>query len=727
MAYVPPLNGGRINAQIGGNTAGNSTLVSTGTLTIAGGNNITLSQNNANAITIIGGAGGAAGTNTLGMSNLGNTSGTTGVISGTGLQFALAGGNNVTLSQSINGSSATITVSAASQTNQTANFYVHGNSTQLSSTAGINLSAVTFQGAGPIYMGVSEGKVLASGATSSLQGTGIVNISTNGSTISIGAPAFSAGVSTGGSTLGNTGMVNSRVVFVGTNVTLSQSQDNGSATITISAGAAGNGVALSGTDALITSGTASFQATGAASISVNGQVISIGAPVQTNQTLSQAVTGNTTGNTSGMSVDARSLTMEGLGIVSAGISTSAGGSSLIVSATQSNQAASAANGSYAFQTLSFSNANGVSFGTSAGSAITASINPSGGGVALEDGVNSITSGTASFDDANGVSFGINGQTVTASVAAQSAQTANFYVSSNSTIASTTAGVDLRSVTFQGAGGVSFGVTDHKVLASAPDVSSLNVDGVLTMSTNNTNITLGVPAETVMSMPLGIVNRYTTNTISFSQNSLYLFPAIFEASASGSVIKMPVNVTHGSTNINAHTRGYTALLGVYTRHSTNSTVLTRHYSTSYTAGFFASTSRTMSISVITGLGNSTSYNTISSSSTNHTLSSIINGSRELMIAFASHVSPGEYWLGFANSSSSAGGAGALWSLQFPINATNTSAFNALGVSVNTTGGVFRYMGLGTYSATTGAMPAGISMTEVNPLSYYPMMYFQNASS
>lgn len=42
--------------------------------------------------------------------------------------------------------------------------------------------------------------------------------------------------------------------------------------------------------------------------------------------------------------------------------------------SQSNQAASAANGSFAFQTVSFSNLNGISFGTSAGSAITASHN-----------------------------------------------------------------------------------------------------------------------------------------------------------------------------------------------------------------------------------------------------------------------------------------------------------------------------------------------------------------
>jgi len=47
--------------------------------------------------------------------------------------------------------------------------------------------------------------------------------------------------------------------------------------------------------------------------------------------------------------------------------------------SQSGQAASASNGSFAFQTLGFSNANGVTFGTSAGSIITASVAPSGGG------------------------------------------------------------------------------------------------------------------------------------------------------------------------------------------------------------------------------------------------------------------------------------------------------------------------------------------------------------
>lgn len=193
-----PITYPPIVIQAGGNTAGATANIRTGTVLFAGGNNITLSQN-VNSITISGatipsvtqyfsntnttfngtnvsgsitlntnglqinlsvnaGAGAAgsisAGTtkatlgevvfansngvsfgvngqtvtashngitsqtvqtqgfdNTLGMSNLGNTSGTSGVISGTGLQYLFAGGANITLSQSINGQSATLSIS----------------------------------------------------------------------------------------------------------------------------------------------------------------------------------------------------------------------------------------------------------------------------------------------------------------------------------------------------------------------------------------------------------------------------------------------------------------------------------------------------------------------------------------------------------------------------------------------------------------------------------------
>lgn len=224
------------NVSLSGNTAGVMAHVSSGTLTLAGGNNITLSQNG-NAVTISGGAGGAAGSNTLGMSNLGNSVGTSGVVSGSAVQFAFAGGNNVTLSQSLNASSGTITISAANQTVQTQNVHnvslsgntagtmAHISSGTLTLAGGNNITlsqngnAVSIIGGagGPgggialansqtTYTNGTANLNVAGGAmtiasttgqsfnfsvpqTSSLSATGMVSISTNGSTISIGAPA----------------------------------------------------------------------------------------------------------------------------------------------------------------------------------------------------------------------------------------------------------------------------------------------------------------------------------------------------------------------------------------------------------------------------------------------------------------------------------------------------------------------------------------------------------
>ncbi len=146
-----PINSPKVNFSVGGNTAGASTLVNSGTLTLAGGNNITLSQNG-NAITISGpttvaqsaqpvaasGANGSFSFSTLVFSNSNNVSFST--VAGSGIvasasfsqsvqtqnlqhvtlsgntlgamaaissgTMTLAGGNNITLSQ--NGNAVTI-------------------------------------------------------------------------------------------------------------------------------------------------------------------------------------------------------------------------------------------------------------------------------------------------------------------------------------------------------------------------------------------------------------------------------------------------------------------------------------------------------------------------------------------------------------------------------------------------------------------------------------------
>ena len=211
-----------------GNTAGNTTA-GTGSIVFAGGNNITLS-----GATAVGGmtltvsaANQSAVSNTAGISNLGNTSGTSGVISADQIRFLIAGGNNITLSQSINGASATVTISAFTQTVQTQGFL---NSISLVG----NTAGATSAGTGSI--------VLAGGPNITLSGS----TAAGGMTVSIsgGAGGGAAGTNTlGMSNLGNTSgtsgvVTGSGMQFVwagGNNVTLSQSLNGSSGTITISA------------------------------------------------------------------------------------------------------------------------------------------------------------------------------------------------------------------------------------------------------------------------------------------------------------------------------------------------------------------------------------------------------------------------------------------------------------------------------------------------------------
>lgn len=151
-----------------GNTAGN-TGVSTGVdWVIAGSTNITASQSTAvggpNTIWLSAAAGGGAGLS-AGMSTNGNTSGNTGLVTG---QLALAGGNNITLSGSTNGGSMTITVSAP------------------------NLGAGAMS-AGASNLGNTAGSTGVTGTRLVLVGTGPISLSqstdANGGTLSISAPS----------------------------------------------------------------------------------------------------------------------------------------------------------------------------------------------------------------------------------------------------------------------------------------------------------------------------------------------------------------------------------------------------------------------------------------------------------------------------------------------------------------------------------------------------------
>jgi len=225
MAYTPSVNGGRINATIGGNTAGIGTLVSTGTMTMVGGNNLTLSQN-------------------------GNA----------------------------------ITFSAANQSVQTLGMYGAGNVTQ-NSSAMLDARSVSLNGLGAMSVGYTGGSVqLSAPAVSSVSASGIINISTAGNVVSIGAPAFSAGMSTIGNIAGNSGTASNQLIFAGgNNITLSQSTGIGGNTLSFIGGNQGiQSVNLGGNTAgatvPISSGALSLYGGANITLSQNANAVTVSAP-----------------------------------------------------------------------------------------------------------------------------------------------------------------------------------------------------------------------------------------------------------------------------------------------------------------------------------------------------------------------------------------------------------------------------------------------------------------
>lgn len=289
MTYLP---GGRFNATISGNTAGAGAIVSSGTLTLAGGNNITLSQAG-NAITISGGAAGG-GSQSLGMSNLGNSAGTSGIVSASAVRYLFAGGNNITLSQSLNGASGTVTIVGATQTTQTQNLH---NVTLSGNTSGVmaqvSSGTLTLAGGNNVTLSQNANAVTISAANQTAQTQNLHNVTLSGNTSGVMAQ-----VSSGTLTLAG-----------GNNITLSQ---NGNA-ITISAGAGGGGggIALANSQTTYTSGTANMVASGALTIaSTTGQSFNFSVPQTSSLVGAGLVSLSTNGSTVSISVPSTTRSLD---------------------------------------------------------------------------------------------------------------------------------------------------------------------------------------------------------------------------------------------------------------------------------------------------------------------------------------------------------------------------------------------------------------------------------
>lgn len=639
-----------------------------GTGTSATNASVTLNSNGLAISVANPGVGGGA--YVAGMSNLGNTSGTTGVALSS---LYLAGGNGVTLSQSLDAlsSGGTITMSVKTDyQSSNANYLTSQSNQALSGSNGsFAFQTATFGSSNGMHFYTTNGSLVGS-YTVPTQSTQPVAASASNGSFNFSTLKFVEGSGVTWATQANGVQASVRTDYASS----SASNVSGVVAATASNGATNQTAQLSGNVSFANGSGVSFFTT------ASGATSGIAASVKTDYQSSGAYLTTAMASNRGSDFVAATAAFAGTNasgtIASNGISVSvnAGGG---VTPAVSNSA-----GSFTFSTLNFSNANNVTFGTSAGGIVTASV--AAPGAAAENNWFALTgANTAGNTTASGSTIGLSGINLTLS-----------------------------------------GTNGSGINISAPATSSLAATGQVSISTNGSTISIGVANPiTLNSHAFGIDLVGGIGSVSLGQNSLYFFPDIVDAPIQGSIIKFPVNITLSSSGAGAFTRGHTASFAAYSRSATgaNSTALTLLYSTSYTAAAVMSSNANMSISVITAVGNSTSYSTVAANSAGLNLSLSVHGGREFIMPFNTTMTAGEYWFAFAQSSSSAGGVGNVFNVSNGV--MTYSSVNRMGLSTAASNdGIQKNIGMGTYSATSGAFPNSLPLTDIRGGATWPVFYF-----
>lgn len=501
---------------IAGNTAGASTLSGTN-IVFQGGNNLTLSANGQTLIFSGANAGGAqTGISSIVVSDATYTSGQVSFSQGNGISFASGAGQAISITHGLQFTSNTSNITSnALNTNAARVQSVNGSSGAISLNVGSSLSAstngssITFGLASNITTALQSAGAYLTTAAQSNHSHNFATTTTNGALVVVGT-TNSAGATIGVPPFITTAMASNAVTLSNINVSAGTTSNNLSAltfnngngvtfglnagTITASVAAAGGAqTGLSGviaSNATYTSGT--FSLSDANGISFNtgaGQAIGITHALQytsaTSAITSNALhssaskvagivanTNNAGGGTATLTGNVSFSNANGLSFYTSAGNAVVGSYTVPTQTVQpAIQSIIVSNTTYTTGAVSFSNANGLTFGSSAGGAITGSHN------GLTTAAQSNHSHNLATTTTNGsliVVATTNSAGATVAVppyittyAAQTNQTANFYVSGNTTQLSSTAGLDLRSISFEGAGIASVGVSNGRVLVSVP--------------------------------------------------------------------------------------------------------------------------------------------------------------------------------------------------------------------------------------------------------------------
>lgn len=657
------------------NVSAGTTSTNASAFTFADGNGVTFGL----------GTGANAGRVTASVSQTVQTQ-AAGGIAGSGFTSA---GANVGLSGTLNSNGLSLSATAAAVPTAYVSS-VNGSSGAISLNVGSSLSAST--------NGSSVTFGLASNITTALQSAGAYLTTARASNDAVGLNAAQTNVTW---TVNSSGLSLNAAGYAGTGTS-----NTGAASFTLNS----NGLAFNGTS-LAGVGT-----------TFNGTNVS----------------GSMTLNTAGLRLDLSAANPGG-----------GGGAAISAGANSQNTG-----------TVAFANSNGITFGLSNNGTLTASYN------------STQFAGTGTtFAGANisaSLTLNSNGLNLSASVAAPgaAAERNDVFLLGANTAGNTTASGS--TIGWSGINLTLSGTNNSQVAISAPATSSLSATGAFSISTNGSTISMGVGpfsayavgnttlsssgtvdlrsfsiranglyagvsngsivvshapdtvSNAVLAPNMGNQLPFAQTSVSLGQNSLYIYPVRLRSYLSMDHVRIPVMVTNSSSATSSGSKGYTFLLGIYSRNATNDTVLTQHYSTSYTMSASYSSNVSWGISGISAIGNSTSYNTFTATSAGVNLSASMHGPRELIVPVSSVLSTGEWWFAVLNSTNAAGVAGNVLNLSNLCVAHQT--YNRLGGSTNaTSSGFFQQVGHGTYSATTGALPNGISATQINQLGTVPILF------
>ena len=319
-------------------------------------------------------------------------------------------------------------------------------------------------------------------------------------------------------------------------------------TVTASAvGGAGGGVALSAGTQSVNTGTVVFANSNGMTFGMSGSSqVTASYTVPSTAGLLSAV--NVSAGTTSNNLSA--VTFANGGGVSFGLDASTVTATVRTDwlSTQSNQAFSAGAASSAFQTLVFNDANGVTWSNNAGSVqasysqSTHSHSTAPGAIAA--GTQTATSGTVVFANSNGISFGMSGSSqVTATYTVPS--TAGLLSAVN--VSAGTTSNNLSALTFNNGGGVSFGLNASTVTATVATTYRASNDAV-GLNTAQSNVTWTVNSAGLSLDARGYAGTGTSATnASITLNSNGLAISVAAPGGGGTTNQTGPNIADGNGN------------------------------------------------------------------------------------------------------------------------------------------------------------------------------------